>query len=384
MITHDDQDFPYMGASKRRRLLIRGPQSLAALAAGGLVGGRIAEAAPVTSPRDIQPVDRLRITVVTDSYHHAFESPLVREGLTVERTGFVVAPGVAPTKTLQNEWGLSLHVESMQSTERRRVLLDFGYTPHTLLNNLELLRLDPALIDALALSHGHVDHFGGLAGFLAKFQGKLRDGLPLFVGGEECFCERELVLPGSVGNFGAIDRQSIREAGLTVTFADGPSVIAEHGFTTGRIELRSFERVLVPTRMHADTDPAPCGAAGVSDASTVAVPDDFVHEIALAYLVRGRGLVVMTSCGHRGVVNSVQAAIDASGVSQVLAVIGGFHLAPHPPEYQEATAKALVAIGARFIVPMHCSGERFIRLLEEEAATAFIRSSTGTTFDFAA
>lgn len=371
---NDLEPSTYMAAAGRRTLMRSGPQSLAALAAGGLAGARVVQAEPIASPEELPVIDRLRITVVTDSFHHAFEPPVEREGLTVVRKGFHVAPGQPPTRTLQNEWGLSLHIESVHAQQRRRVLLDFGYTPHTLLNNLDLLSLDPSLIDVLALSHGHVDHFGGLAGFLAAFRDRLRVDLPLFVGGADCFCERDLVVPGSVGSFGAVDRSAIRDAGLIVTFADRPAVIADHGLTTGLIKLTSFERVLAPSWMRRDEN----GAASSG------VPDDFGHEIAIAYHVRGRGLVVMTSCGHRGVVNSVAAAMKASGVNKLFAVMGGFHLAPHPADYQEATARALVDMAPAFIVPMHCTGEHFIRLLDRHAPTRFIRSSTGSTFEFTA
>ena len=58
------------------------------------------------------------------------------------------------------------------------------------------------------------------------------------------------------------------------------------------------------------------------------IPDDFDHEIGTAYLVKGKGLVVLTSCSHRGVINTVKQAQEVSGVDKVHAVIGGFHIVP--------------------------------------------------------
>ena len=382
----DHDDSPYLAESGRRDLLIRGTRSLAALAAGGLTGGRVAQAQPIAPHGSAPSVDRLSVMVVTDSYHHAFERPVTKGALSVTRTAFSVAPGRQPDRTLQSEWGLSLHIESTRRDEVRRVLLDFGYTPATLLNNLALLGIDPARLDALALSHGHVDHFGGLAGFLGHYRGRLRERLPLYLGGEDCFCERDLVIPGNAGYFGAIDRQAIRDAGLVVTFAPGPSLVADHGISTGRIDLQSFERVLAPTRMTiASTDAQGCTADGnTSRKAGDVVPDDFGHEIAMAYTVGQRGLVVMTSCGHRGVVNSVRAAMKATSVDKVLAVLGGFHLAPYPHDYQLATARALLEFNPEFVIPMHCSGEHFIRIVSDEMGERFVRSSTGSTFNFAA
>ncbi len=46
------------------------------------------------------------------------------------------------------------------------MLIDFGYTPEVLLNNMAILKIDPSAFDAMVLSHGHYDHFGGMVGFL--------------------------------------------------------------------------------------------------------------------------------------------------------------------------------------------------------------------------
>jgi glyoxylase-like metal-dependent hydrolase (beta-lactamase superfamily II) len=75
---------------------------------------------------------------------------------------------------LRSEWGLALHLESQRGGETRRYLLDFGFTPEVYVNNLELLKIDPAAVDALILSHGHFDHMGGLIGFLEAQRPKHR------------------------------------------------------------------------------------------------------------------------------------------------------------------------------------------------------------------
>ena len=104
-----------------------------------------------------------------------------------------------------------------------------------MVNNSELLGIDSAKIDALVLSHGHYDHFGGLVGFLRQHQGKLKPNLPIYIGGEECFCSREWTAPPVQGNFGTLDRQALEQANLVVTYAEGPAIVADHGFTTGQI-----------------------------------------------------------------------------------------------------------------------------------------------------
>jgi 7,8-dihydropterin-6-yl-methyl-4-(beta-D-ribofuranosyl)aminobenzene 5'-phosphate synthase len=85
--------------------------------------------------------------------------------------------------------------------------MDFGFTAGALNNNLELLGIDPAELDALVLSHGHYDHFGGLVGFLREYNGKLKPKLPLYIGGEECFCARECARPCPHGPYSQLCHQ---------------------------------------------------------------------------------------------------------------------------------------------------------------------------------
>ena len=96
--------------------------------------------------------------------------------------------------------------------------------------------------------------------------------------------------------------------------------------------------------------------------------DQFQHEIATAFNLKGRGLIILTSCSHRGVVNAIRQAQAASGVEKIHAVIGGFHLAPYQEEYVRDTVKALQEIDPTYLVPLHCTGEPFY-----EAARAATR-----------
>ena len=125
---------------------------------------------------------------VTDGAHDIFLGGAELPGLSVQRVG---AAAFAPQgRTLSSEWGLALHIESHKGGETRRYLLDFGFTPAVYLNNLDLLKIEVAEVDALILSHGHFDHLGGLIGFLEAQRSRMRKDLRLYTGGEDNFCHR--------------------------------------------------------------------------------------------------------------------------------------------------------------------------------------------------
>src|SRR5215472_11863729 len=174
-----------MSSLDRRHFLQTSAVLGGALVSSGL--GRVARAG--TTRIDVPVVDRVVIREITDNQHNVALKAAERPGLTVQRLGF---PAAAQGKTLASEWGLALYIESTKGGEARRYLLDFGFTPEVYANNLGLMKIDPAAVDALILSHGHFDHYGGLIGFLEAQRGQMRKDLRLYTGGEDDFCHRLL------------------------------------------------------------------------------------------------------------------------------------------------------------------------------------------------
>lgn len=371
-------------ASVHRRDFVCGGGAtvLSAIVAALLGGAKPARAAPILGR--VPEVDRVSVTIIVDNYQLAVEPSAKLGDVEVSRFGWGLSDE-PPNKTLISEFGLSLHIESQRGVEARRMLIDFGFTPEALINNLGLLEIDPATLDALVLSHGHYDHFGGLVGFLQQNAARLKPKVPFYVGGEDCFCSREWTAPPVRGNFGALDRGALNEAMLAVTYAEGPSLVADHAFTSGQIALTSFERLLSPTTMRVGVeDGIGCYPEQLPEAerTKVIVPDQFRHEIATTFNLKGHGLIVLTSCSHRGVVNAVRQAQMVSGVAKVHAVIGGFHLAPYEEEYVRETVISLKEIDPDYVIPMHCTGETFYDIAKAEMPSKLLRAHTGTRFVF--
>lgn len=369
----------------RREFICGGGASVLSVILATLLAG----SKPVRAEADtgsLPELDRVAVRIVIDSYQFAVAPSRKLPNLDIQHFGWGLSDK-PPGRTLVSEFGLAMHVESRRGNETRNILVDFGFTPEALLNNANLLGIDPMAVDALVLSHGHQDHFGGLVGFLQAHGGKLKPKLPLFVGGEGCFCAREWTAPPARGNFGVINRKALEEADVAVIFAERAALVAGHAMATGQISQKSFEKVLSPSAMTIGFERGVgCYPDRLSEAerSAPVVPDQFQHEIATAFNLKGRGLVVLTSCSHRGVVNAIKQAQVASGVEKIHAVIGGFHLAPYPEEYARDTVKALQEIDPTYVVPLHCTGEPFYDAARAAMPTKLLRSYTGTRLVFEA
>jgi 7,8-dihydropterin-6-yl-methyl-4-(beta-D-ribofuranosyl)aminobenzene 5'-phosphate synthase len=178
------------------------------------------------------------------------------------------------------------------------------------------------------------------------------------------------------------------DADLALMLSEGPALVADHAFTTGRIGQTSFEKPLLPTQEIVGIfDGFGCFPEQMPAAKNVGkyIPDDFDHEIATSYMVKGKGLVVLTSCSHRGVINAVQQAQKVSGVDKVHAVIGGFHIVPPlGDDYIRQTIEAFREIDPDHLIPGHCAGDRFYDLARDAMGDKVIHSAVGTRFVFGA
>lgn len=319
-------------------------------------------------------------TIVDNATFGPFLPDLERPGLRVSRSRERGRSRVAE-KTLIGEFGLSLLGVSRIGDQTRRVLVDFGHTPAALANNMELLGLEASQIDAAVLSHGHLDHYGGYRGLFAG--GRPAKPIPLYVGGEETFCERAAMVGASPLLMGPLDRSELLRAGLHAVIAPEPRQVADHAFTTGTIPLHTIERAVIPTHMRPGVG---CSAAKLSPAKAGAsqLPDDGEHELATFYAVKGLGLVVIASCSHRGVINSVRQAQAISGIEKVHAVVGGFHLVrPRTEDEARWTVSELAKLDPTYLIPMHCSGDVFIAEAARAMPDKLIKPYVGSAFTFA-
>ncbi len=350
---------------------------------------RSAHAAPVRIDAPI--VDRILVREITDNTHDIFLRGAELPGLAVSRTGF---PQATQGKTLESEWGLALHIESQKGQERRRYLLDFGFTPNVYANNLDILKIDVTQVDALIVSHGHYDHVGGLMGFLETQRSRMHKDLRVYTGGEDDFCHRySRNADDSFTDFGnVLDRRRLRELNVEPVLSEAPIIMEGHAFTTGAVPRSSIEHVLPNTwvkygiqdGLGCDTNAYANHHFSAEELAGRAVPDQHWHEHATCFRLGDRGLVVISSCGHAGIINTLRRAQEVSGVDRIYALVGGFHLAPAPDDYLRKVMAELKKFDLTHVLPMHCSGANFIELAKQEMPEKLVLCATGSSFTFTA
>ena len=321
-------------------------------------------------------VDKLSVRVVVDSAYERFLPKCEHPTAGIEHVGRI--PGRNMT-TFAAEWGLSLHLASEKDGDKAEFLLDFGYTPEILNRNFDLLDIDPGKLNGLILSHGHRDHFGGLEGFVGHHRTHMRNDIKLYVGGETVFREKwtkdkdQEPVP-----WGAVNQSMLTAQGVDQVCCNTPHDLAG-AFTSGYIERVSFEEVSGGTLVEDNADE---DHFTEEERQGNLVRDQHPDEHATCFLVQGRGLVVISSCGHTGIVNTVKTAMAIANSDQLHAVIGGFHLGLAPNDYIDHTLDELEAIDPDVVIPMHCTGANFIGKMRERMPEKLIASNVGSRFTF--
>jgi 7,8-dihydropterin-6-yl-methyl-4-(beta-D-ribofuranosyl)aminobenzene 5'-phosphate synthase len=311
-----------------------------------------------------EPVDSLTVTTLVDNVSDILltdDGPARRAPFALATTGNV----------LRAEHGFSALVTITKGERATRVLFDAGITPDGMVENMRRLEIAPGEIDIVVLSHGHWDHTTGMHGLAAALG---RAELPVMIH-PEFWTRRRIAIEGREPlALPATSRGALEGAGFEIVEREQPSFLLDGSLlVTGEIDRTTgFERGAAPAHQ--------AERAGGWQRDPLILDDQ-----ALVASVRGRGLVVLTGCGHSGLINTLRHVQRLTGEDHFHAVIGGFHLSGRYFEPIIApTCDALAAIAPDYIVPTHCTGWRAIHAIAARFPDAFIQNSVGTRFEFAA
>jgi 7,8-dihydropterin-6-yl-methyl-4-(beta-D-ribofuranosyl)aminobenzene 5'-phosphate synthase len=290
-------------------------------------------------------------------------------------------------KPLLAEHGFSVLIQFDGSQET--ILWDAGGSEIALIENMHRMEFDFNTITKIALSHGHWDHYAAMTAVLDEMKRS-----PEPQEWPEGFSERELTRwlenrktpiiahPAAfrerwkkkddgtlVGPKSPPPEMRWKAAGAVIIPSEGPYEMAPGCWTTGAISRRSFEESGRPkNRFYRE--------------GSDFIPDDLEDDQAVVINLREKGLVVLSGCAHAGIVNTIEYARQFTGVDQVYAIMGGFHLARANEDEIEKTIAYIKALQPAYIVPSHCTGFQAISQFAREMPEAFIEGVVGARYSF--
>jgi 7,8-dihydropterin-6-yl-methyl-4-(beta-D-ribofuranosyl)aminobenzene 5'-phosphate synthase len=314
----------------------------------------------------LRPVDAVEITTL---YENIVDLG-VPGGGPVERLRTQAAPFASQllAEEMKNQFvgghGLSLLVKITRDGVTRSVLFDAGGSPQGMMHNLDCLGIKPSEWSLIVLSHGHWDHVLGLIG-LEERLGRL--SMPLVLH-PDAFLKRAIMSPtGKLEGQSYLSRQGLRDAGLALTETEQPSLVLEGSIlVTGQVDRTNDIETGWPAH-YAERD----GVMG---------PDPLIcDDQALVINLKGKGLVVISGCGHAGIVNMVTYARALTGVDRVMAVMGGFHLGPAAfHDRIGPVVDLLLGFEPSVVAPAHCTGYRAAYAVYQRRPDAFVQNTVGT------
>jgi 7,8-dihydropterin-6-yl-methyl-4-(beta-D-ribofuranosyl)aminobenzene 5'-phosphate synthase len=315
----------------------------------------------------LTPIDMAEVIVLVDNGVDFSGGIHVSEAISPR----VWAKG-ANTDHLRGGHGLSLLVRTYVGEEVHEVLYDTGPSDDLLEHNVRSLGLDLTSIEAIVMSHGHWDHFGGIKWALKEIA---KPSLPVYMHPRMLAPRRILQetekgpsiwkLPDIAGE------EDIVKWGGEPIITDSPTLVASGTILrTGEIPRQTTYEKGIPGHQ------ALVGGSWQDDAS---ITDDN----SLVLHVKGKGLVVLTGCAHAGVVNSVREAVRLTGTREVHALIGGIHLMGHADMTEtKETVDDLTEIDPHVVACGHCTGWRAQHALSAQFGKRYVQSGVGIMFRF--
>ena len=235
------------------------------------------------------------------------------------------------------EWGYSALVE----VDGRKFLFDTGANADVVLKNAKSLGIDLSKVEDVIVSHNHGDHTGGLI----ALRRELMKRNPLAI--SRAHVSGNMFLPRLSGD-------GADQNGLT-------PLKAEYERRGGRFILHEGATELAPGVWF--TGPVPrknnetnWSTEGLKIRTPAGDVIDNVPEDAALVFSTAEGLVVLTGCGHAGVVNISEYAQALAGIRPVFAVIGGLHLFAKSDEVVDWTGAQLRRLGVKYLLAGHCTG----------------------------
>ena len=320
---------------------------------------------------DLEPVDSVVVTTLMDNVTDVFmpdQGPARRPPLmsACRQSASTLEGGDVPSALIA-EHGFSVLVTVSKNGAEHQILFDAGVSPDGVTENMRRLDVDVSSIETIVCSHGHFDHTTGLDGLIRRL-GTVN--LPVLIH-PHFWRRRRVTIPGR-------DPQEIPTTSRRALIDGGFDVIEE-----GHPSFLFRRSVLVTGEVARTTGYEPGFPPQQAWISGRWEPDPLVlDDQALIVDIKDKGLLVITGCGHAGIVNICRYAQRLTKQRPLYAVMGGFHL--NGPLFEPLIPRVLddlEALAPTVIVPAHCTGWRAHHAMGARFGEAFIPNTVGTRFE---
>jgi 7,8-dihydropterin-6-yl-methyl-4-(beta-D-ribofuranosyl)aminobenzene 5'-phosphate synthase len=263
------------------------------------------------------------------------------------------------------EWGFAALVE----VDGHRILFDTGARPETVKQNARELKVDLDSVDDVILSHNHDDHVGGLLTLRRDVKARRAGALARAHVAPGIFWSRPKA-SGEEGNAALKLRSEYEALGGRFVEHAGPEPIFPGVWVTGPVP-----------RVYPERNWSKDVGRIVSPAGPV---DDTLPEDMSLVFDTPKGLVVLTGCGHAGIVNTAEHARKSVRAAPLYAVLGGLHLFELDDEHLDWTAGKLREFGLANLIGAHCTGIEAVYRIRDRAGLArrtAVVGAVGSSFD---
>ena len=331
----------------------------------------------------LQEIESAKITILVDN----ITDRLLPSSSIVKRPPMISNQTISKSPIAEHGFSALLEISYVyeNATKTNKILFDTGVSKEGIVNNSDVLGINLKNIETIVLSHGHFDHISGLISTL----GRLKKSVEI-IAHPEAFLRRWLVYPnGNKARMDFLDEEEINQAGGIIRKVDKISFLPRNvNMQSKKKTNQANNRVMITGEIPRVTEFEKGFPLQYKeqDNEINLVPDPLVSDDqALIMNVKNKGLIILTGCGHAGIVNTIKFAKKVTGIKKIYCVIGGFHLSGQ--DYEDSiplTIAELTRVNPQYIVPCHCTGWKATNKIIDTMPEKFIQSSVGSTFYFEA